>query len=191
MGDICNIKSGGTPNTKNENYWNGSINWATLADTKKKYLYNTTRKISQQGLENSNARLLPVNTVLFSSRATIGDVCIAKVETATNQGYKNFVVKDKDILHYEYLYYILKFKAPDIALLASGSTYQEVSKEKISLFQIPLPLIEEQQEIVAQLELERKMIEQQKDIIKVFEQKIQHRLNDLWQSEETKSSDSQ
>jgi len=65
---------------------------------------------------------LPINTVIFSSRATIGDVIIAKVETATNQGYKNFICNEK--INHEFLYEILKYYAQDIAILASGMTFK-------------------------------------------------------------------
>lgn len=136
LGDIAEISGGGTPDTNIEDYWNGNINWATLLDTKQKYLYSTERKITEAGLKNSNATLLPINTVIFSSRATIGDVTIAKVETATNQGYKNFIC-DSSKINYEYLYYILKHQAKNIAQLSSGATYLEISKAQISDFRIP------------------------------------------------------
>ncbi len=84
LGEVAEVKNGGTPDTENHDYWSyGDVCWATLIDTKHKYLYDTERKITQEGLNNSSAVLLPINTVIFSSRATIGDVCIAKVTTAT------------------------------------------------------------------------------------------------------------
>ena len=107
LGDVAEIYGGSTPDTKNFEYWDGNVSWATLVDTKEKYLQTTNRKITQAGLESCSARLLPINTVLFSSRATIGDISITQIETATNQGYKNFVCNPEQI-HYEFLYYILK-----------------------------------------------------------------------------------
>ena len=150
LGDVCDIENGGTPSTKIAAYWNGNIPWATLIDTKEKYLTSTQRKITQLGLANSNARLLPINTVIFSSRATIGEVTIAKVKTATNQGYKNFICNDKKI-KYEFLYEILKKYNKDIALLGNGTTYNEISKKDISNFKIPLPPIEIQNKIVEEI----------------------------------------
>ncbi len=148
--EVTEIFNGGTPDTNNGDYWDGGICWATLADTKEKYLYQTQRTISELGLKNSNAQLLPINTVLFSSRATIGDVTIAKVETSTNQGYKNFVCNPARI-YYEYLYYILKHVSPNIKNLASGMTYPEISKELISNFKIPLPPLDVQEKIVKEM----------------------------------------
>ncbi|MBP1561763.1 MAG: restriction endonuclease subunit S [Oscillospiraceae bacterium] len=150
LGDIAQILNGGTPNTSKKENWNGNIYWATLVDTKNKYVYSTERCISEQGLSSSNACLLPVNTVLFSSRATIGDVSIAKVEMSTNQGYKNFICNSEK-LHYEYLYYILKHESKNIAALASGMTYPEISKSMISEYKIPVPDLKTQNNIIEQI----------------------------------------
>ncbi len=150
LGSLAQIFNGGTPNTKNTEYWNGEINWATLVDTKNKYLYATHRTITEAGLNSCNATLLPVNTVLFSSRATIGDVSIAKIPVSTNQGYKNFVCYENK-LNYEFLYYILKHEAKAIEELAKGMTYPEISKSLISTYKIPVPSIKKQQEIVDEI----------------------------------------
>ncbi len=151
LGDIAEIQSGGTPSSTNPEYWDGDICWATLVDTKEKYLTTTQRKITEEGLNNSSAKLLPINSVIFSSRATIGDVCIAKVKTATNQGYKNFICNEALVRH-EFLYEVLKYYAKDIASLASGMTFKEVSKTAIANFRIPLPPLDVQQQIVQECE---------------------------------------
>jgi type I restriction enzyme M protein len=147
LGEVAEILNGGTPDTKNPAYWDGEINWATLVDTKNKYVYETKRKITDKGIQNSNAVLLPINTVMFSSRATIGDISIAKQTTCTNQGYKNFIC-DESKIHYEYLYYILKNQKNNIESLASGMTYPEISKSLISAYKIPLPPLEIQKLII-------------------------------------------
>jgi len=152
LGDVSEILNGGTPDTRNQDYWDGDVNWATLVDTKNKYLFDTERKITLKGVKKSSAVILPVNTVIFSSRATIGDICINKVKTCTNQGYKNFVC-NRDRIHYEYLYHILKNQAENIATLASGMTYPEISKSQISDFKIPLPPKDIQEKIVAEIEI--------------------------------------
>ena len=148
--DIANIVNGGTPNTRVKEYWDGEVHWATLVDTKNKYLYKTDRTITEAGVKSSNAVLLPINTVLFSSRATIGDVTIAKVRTCTNQGYKNFIC-DEDKIIPEYLYYVLKSEASTIASLASGMTYKEISKQQITDYKIPLPLKAVQEKLVTEM----------------------------------------
>lgn len=152
LGDVTtNIINGGTPDTNNPAYWdNGNICWATLVDTKSKFLDDTERKITKLGLENSSAQLLPVNSVLFSSRATIGEVSINKVPTATNQGYKNFICNPEKI-EYEYLYYLLEFLRPAIEnLIPPGTSYKEISKTTISNFSIPLPDKDTQTKIIGE-----------------------------------------
>jgi type I restriction enzyme M protein len=182
LGEITEIYNGGTPDTNKPEYWDGGIAWATLVDTKNKYLYSTQRTISKEGLRNSNAVLLPINTVIFSSRATIGDVTIAKIEVATNQGYKNFVCKP-DLINYEYLYLILKEEAQRIADLASGLTYAEISKEQIANYKIPVPPLDVQEAIVKEIAVIEKteeasyaIIEEKRkkisDTVKAFEKNI-------------------
>lgn len=164
LGNLAEIKNGGTPSTRKPEYWYGDIHWATLVDTKEKYLRNTQRKISQKGMQHSSAVLLPINTVIFSSRATIGDVCIAKIETCTNQGYKNFIC-DETKLHHEFLYYILKKEAKNIESLASGMTYKEISKTLISEFKIPLPSVEAQKKAIEQIKAVESEIDNLEKII--------------------------
>ncbi len=90
--DIGIIYSGGTPSTKEPEFWEGDISWITPADLSNYteiYISRGKRNISKLGLDYSSATLLPKDTILFSSRAPIGYVAIAKNELATNQGFKN------------------------------------------------------------------------------------------------------
>lgn len=149
LGDIADISSGGTPSTKKPEYWGNDIHWATIEDVKQKYLYGTRRNISSAGSVHAGP-ILPINTVLFSSRATIGEISITKTETTTNQGFKNFVCHP-DRLNYEYLYYALRREAPDMAASCGGMTYLEISAGRISDWRIPLPPLPEQQRIARHL----------------------------------------
>ncbi len=152
LGDATDVKNGGTPDTNTPAYWNGgTICWATLVDTKQKYLNDTKKKITTIGLKNSNAVLLPINTVIFSSRATIGEVTINKVPTCTNQGYKNFVCDPKKI-DFEYLYYMLvHFKKEIESIIPPGTKYKEINTTDIKNFKLPLPPLKEQKKLVANL----------------------------------------
>ncbi len=151
LGEVTEIRNGGTPSSKIREYWDGSIAWATLVDVKEREVFKTARTITQTGLDNSNAQLLPVNTVLLSSRATIGEVSIARIELATNQGFKNFICNEKKILP-EYLYEVLVWQKENIKALAGGMTYGEISKAKIAQFPIPLPPLMIQKKIVEAIE---------------------------------------
>lgn len=180
LGDLCEIINGGTPNTKEEQYWNGSVPWVTLIDMQNKYLSSSRKTISTEGLNNSNAQLLPINSVVLSSRATIGKIAITKVPLATNQGFKSFVVIDKSILDFEYLYYILYKNLKSINNLSSGSTYKEISTKTISNFYIQLPPIKQQQKIVEKIEFERNIIEQNKKLVEIYKEKVADKLNKLF-----------
>src|SRR5690606_35514368 len=112
----------------NANYDGGTIPWITPADLSgytEKYIERGRRNITEKGLNGSSARLMPEGTVLFSSRAPIGYVAIARNPVSTNQGFKSFVPHDG--VDPEYLYYYLK-RAKELALkLASGTTFPEIS----------------------------------------------------------------
>jgi type I restriction enzyme M protein len=149
LGGVADISSGGTPSTKKPEYWSGDVHWATIEDVKQKYLYATRRKISTAGSVQAGP-ILPINTVLFSSRATIGEISITKIETTTNQGFKNFICRP-DRLDYEYLYYVLKREAPEMTASCGGMTYLEISASRISDWPIPLPPLPEQQRIACHL----------------------------------------
>ena len=99
LSEIGQIVAGGTPKTKIEEYWNGDVPWITPKDLSSHagmYISRGERNISQVGLDNSSAKLLPKGTVLFTSRAPIGYVAIARNEVTTNQGFKSIIVDDEN-----------------------------------------------------------------------------------------------
>lgn len=150
--EIGTIIGGGTPKTQILEYWDGDIPWLTPADMKfiGKYAMSGNRNISLLGLQKSSARLMPKGTVLFSSRAPIGYIAIAKNKICTNQGFKSVV---PFIMHgNEYIYYCLKARLKDIQLRASGTTFKEISGSEFGKTMIPLPPLAEQHRIVAKLE---------------------------------------
>ncbi len=181
LASIASIVNGGTPDTKNAAFWeNGNICWATLVDTKKKYLRDTQRKITTEGLKATN--LMPVNTVIFSSRATIGEVCINLVPTATNQGYKNFIC-DPSKLHYEYLYHLLVYLRPVLVdLVPSGSKYKEINSKTIANFEIPLPSLSMQKQISKEANEIDKESEKNESVIADSTDAILSLINDIYAS---------
>ena len=94
--DIAVVIGGGTPDTNNVEYWNGNINWFTPSEIgKQKYINKSERKITYLGLKNSSARLLPIGTILLTSRATIGEASILLEEGCTNQGFQSLIAKER------------------------------------------------------------------------------------------------
>lgn len=154
LSDIGQIIGGGTPKSGNPEFWaDGDVPWVTPADLygfKDKRIGSGRRNISRQGLANSSAQLLPAGTVLFSSRAPIGYVAIAKNELATNQGFKS-VVPYLDGLS-EFVFWFLKSAAKEIDAAASGTTFKEISGADFGRIRIPLPPLAEQARIVAKVD---------------------------------------
>lgn len=153
IGEIGIVQSGGTPSTRNKEFWGDDISWITPADLSgynEKYISKGNRSISKLGLDYSSAKLLPVGTILFSSRAPISYTVIAKNELATNQGFKNLTPTKS--LNSEYVYYYFQTLKAQAEKVASGTKFLELSASKFSLLPFPLAPMEEQQRIVYKIE---------------------------------------
>jgi type I restriction enzyme S subunit len=141
LGEVAEIVGGGTPDTTDSKYWNGEIQWFTPTEIKSKYIYKSQRTLSRDGLKNSSAKLLPKDTILFTSRATIGDVGIATEECATNQGFQSLLPGDFDV---NFMFYLLNQINHEFVRRSSGSTFLEISKKEIQKVKIKIPNNKEQ-----------------------------------------------
>jgi len=180
------IESGGTPSSTVPEYWGGAIRWVTLVDLPQGESFteikNTQRTISETGLKNSSAVLLPKRTVLVSSRATIGRIGIALEPMATNQGFKNIVIGDFDQVNERYVAYAVARLVPVMDQMASGGTFKEISKTSFSNLEIPLPPLSIQQQMVAELDGYRKVIEGARQVIANYKPTI--KIDPEWPLEE-------
>ncbi|APA82773.1 restriction endonuclease subunit S [Francisella tularensis] len=163
LGDTSTIVGGGTPDTTNDELWNGNIQWFTPTEIKSKYVHNSIRTISELGLKKSSAKLLPKGTLLLSSRATVGDIGIAVNKCATNQGFQSLIVKKQNDNIFLYNWIIKNKK--EFIKRASGSTFLEISKKEIEKIKINLPTLPEQQKIADCLSTWDEAIETQKSLI--------------------------
>ena len=164
------IYSGGTPDTEVEEYWNGDIAWCTPSDITKlttKYIECTDVKITGRGLKESSATLLPPQSIVVCTRATIGNAAICTTDIATNQGFKN-IIPNKET-NSEWLYYMIIYSKPRLVRLGCGSTFLEVSKKDFSRFKILVPPLAEQKKIAEILGTWDKAIEMQTQLIKKLE----------------------
>jgi type I restriction enzyme M protein len=187
--DLFKIESGGTPSSKESKYWDsGNVNWATLVDLPANeyvsIVNNTERKITELGLSKSSAKILPKDSILISSRATIGRVAINKEECSTNQGFKNIIIKDFNRINVYFLANYIRSIKTNIEMLATGGTFKEVSKSSIERLEILLPPIEEQNFIVEKIKAEESIIESNKNLINIYQEKIKEKINSVWGIEE-------
>jgi type I restriction enzyme M protein len=160
--NLFHVESGGTPKSEVEEFWNGGIAWATLVDLPAtdfiSEITTTKRTISDKGLKDSSAKMIPANSVIVSTRATIGRIAINRIPIATNQGFKNVIIKDLSRVIPEYLAFAITKLVPTMESWATGGTFKEISKSKFCELQIPLPPIAIQQEIVTEIEGYQKVI---------------------------------
>lgn len=189
LGDptLFRVESGGTPKSDVEEYWNGGIQWATLVDLPATdfitQITSTQRTISEKGLRESSAKLFPANSVIVSTRATIGRIAINRVPIATNQGFKNVVIQDEQRALPEYVALALTKLVPTMQAWATGGTFAEISKSKFCELEIPLPPLAVQKEIVAEIESYQKEIARLKSAIFEEKGKIQIALARVWGEE--------
>jgi type I restriction enzyme S subunit len=153
LGDVCEVMNGGTPKTGVPEYWDGSHLWITPAEMGKRltpYVNDTERKITDLGLRDSSARMLPSNSVILSSRAPIGHLVINTEPMATNQGCKGIIPVNQ--LQHKFLYYYLSSIVDLLNSLGTGATFKELSGSKLKEVTIPVPPLPEQQRIVGILD---------------------------------------
>jgi len=148
---LAEIRSGGTPSTTQPQFWDGDILWCTPTDITgldgSKYLTDTDRKITLQGLNSSSAEMIPANSIVMTTRATIGECAINTVPVSTNQGFKNFIPFES--MDAEFLYYLLLTKKQDFISLCGGSTFLEIGKTQLAAFQVTLPATKDEQAAIA------------------------------------------
>ena len=153
IGDVCDVVNGGTPKTGVAEYWGGPHQWVTPAEMGKRatpYIDQSERTITDAGMQNSSARLLPAQSVILSSRAPIGHLVINTVPMATNQGCKGLVPRNG--IDTKYLYFYLASIIPLLNELGTGATFKELSGGKLKEVPVPVALLPEQRRIVAILD---------------------------------------
>ena len=167
IGEISEVIGGGTPSSKVDEYWGGSIPWLTPKDLSGydfRRVKSGKRNITDSGLANSSARLLPKNTVLVTSRAPIGYVALADNEIATNQGFKSLILNDG--YDPDFFYYLIKHNVPTLEAVSSGTTFKEISGKAFKQIKFNVPPLPEQKAIAHilgslddKIELNRRMNE--------------------------------
>ena len=144
LGEIADIVGGGTPSTNNPSYWNGDIDWYAPAEIGEQiFLTGSQKKITVLGLQKSSATILPVGSVLFTSRAGIGNTAILAKQGATNQGFQS-IVPDSQITDSYFIFSRTHELKKYAEIVGAGSTFTEVSGKQMARMPILMPKIDEQ-----------------------------------------------
>ncbi|NKN15266.1 hypothetical protein GFL86_27755 [Rhizobium laguerreae] len=182
LAEIGDIRSGGTPSTSQAHLWDGEIPWCTPTDITaldgRKYLSETARTISAAGLRSSSAETIPPQSLIMTSRATIGECAINSVAITTNQGFKNIVPFDGyDV---EFLYYLMTTKKDDLIALCGGSTFLEIGKKQLTSFILAVPKERDEQSAVAavlsDMDTELAAVRAQRDKTRLLKQAMMQEL---------------
>ena len=177
INDLATVVGGGTPDTTVKSYWGGDIQWFTPSEIgKNKYVDFSKRTITRDGLDNSSAKLLPLHTILLSSRATVGECSIASNECTTNQGFQSLIAKQCNI---DFLYYLIQTKKKDLIRNACGSTFLEISANEIRKIKVAVPVQNEQKQIAKLLSLIDERIATQNKIIEKLQSLIKGLVDEL------------
>jgi len=148
LGDIADIIGGGTPSTTNAAYWDGDIDWYAPAEIADQiYVNSSQRKITKVGYESSSAKMLPVGTVLFTSRAGIGKTAILSKEACTNQGFQS-IVPNKNKLDSYFIFSRTDELKKYGETVGAGSTFVEVSGKQMAQMLIMMPTTLAEQQII-------------------------------------------
>lgn len=146
LGEIVN---GGTPSTQVDEYWDGDIPWITpkdLSTLKNKWISYGERNITKEGIDNSNAKLIPANSIMISTRAPVGYVARNRIDAATNQGIKSFIPNHK-LVDADYMYYFFIKNTKLLNMKAGGTTFRELSTNSLKSLKIRIPELNTQKEI--------------------------------------------
>ena len=147
--DVCSkIIQGGTPDTSNPTFWDGEIEWLTPSEmdkTESRFISSTARKITEKGLQKCSSDLLPINSVIISTRAPIGHLAINTARMSMNQGCKGLI--PKQTTDCSFLYYLLFTSKPRLIALGAGNTFKELNGSALKEFPVNFPPYREQQKI--------------------------------------------
>jgi len=180
--ELCTIEAGGTPKTDIEEYWkNGNIPWLSSSDCKNDVILSAEKHITESGLKQSSAKLLKAKSTLIAlvGMGTAGRVGFLTFNATTNQNVAGLYPLNVKKLDEKYLFYASMALYNEFSELCNGS-YRMANKSFVKSRRIPLPPLEEQKQIVAQLEKEQTLINSNRQLVDIFTKKTNDRFNEIW-----------
>ena len=181
LGSVCEkMLSGGTPSTKNKNYWNGEIPWITSADIVNIKKAIPRKFINEDSIKNSATNLIPKDNIIVVTRVGLGKLFKNEFDVCISQDSQGLLLK-KNLVLPDFLLYVLLEEVQIFKSTSRGTTIQGVNKNQLYELKIPLPPLSEQEAIVSQIEKEQQLVNATKELIKIYEQKIKDEINKLWE----------
>ena len=181
LGEICDVVSGGTPSRATAEFWDGgTIPWIKIGNIQRKYVDEADEYITQAGLEGSSAKMLSAGTILFTIFATLGEVGILTIEACTNQAIAGITIKNQSDILTDYLYYFLKSQKSCIAALGRGVAQNNINLSILRNFEVPIPDLPMQKQIVAILDKTAKVVEVRQQQLQKLDELIKARFVELF-----------
>lgn len=180
IGDIAELYSGGTPSKENPHYWNGDIDWIAARHVNGNLIDKSDERITDLGLKNSSSNLVPANSVILVTRVSLGKISFSTKPLAINQDLTGIRSLDENKVLTKYIFYALKSRIGLIKEAGQGIGVKGVTKEFIKNFEIPLPNIETQEAIVAGNELIDSIVDSNKKLVEIYQQKMASKINEVW-----------
>ena len=181
LGEICDVVSGGTHSRATAEFWDGgTIPWIKIGNIQRKYVDEADEYITQAGLEGSSAKMLSAGTILFTIFATLGEVGILTIEACTNQAIAGITIKNQSDILTDYLYYFLKSQKSCIAALGRGVAQNNINLSILRNFEVPIPDLPMQKQIVAILDKTAKVVEVRQQQLQQLDELVKARFVELF-----------
>jgi type I restriction enzyme M protein len=191
LGTLAKLVGGSTPSKENSSYWeNGNVDWITCSDFSNSpmYIEDSIRKITEKAVKENSTSIVPKDTLVLVTRVSLGKMAFVRKPTALNQDLTALLF-DKEKINKHYGYFFLLSIADKIENDGHGATVKGVTRDYVKDIKVPLPSLEEQQTIVKAIEEELQLVNANKRLIEIFEQKIKTKIGEVWgvKEEETLS----
>ena len=181
LGELCDVVSGGTPSRAITEFWEGgTIPWIKIGNIKGKYVGEVDEYITQAGLEGSSAKILSAGTILFTIFATLGEVGILTIKACTNQAIAGITIKNQSEALTDYLYYFLKSKKSHVTALGRGVAQNNINLSILRNFEVPIPALSTQKQIVDVLDKAEKIIETRQQQLQKLDELVKARFVELF-----------
>lgn len=169
LGDICDLVGGGTPSKDCPEFYGGNIPWATVRDLNVEVLTTTEHSITTEAVESSSSNIIPAGSVVIATRVGLGKAVILAQDTAINQDLRGLVVRRRDQVIPNFLYWWYLSTTQVVIAAGTGATVQGVKLPFVSGLEVPVPPLEEQKRIVALLDA---MKEKTSEMVSAYDAKL-------------------